>query len=185
MPNSNPEDIIIETKSFVESERSSEVKLKANGGNAILIVYEPIRETEFIVAINKLFSNSDYLIIDLNRLLMEFVEKHKSSLKDLFEQLQLSFHEIFKAPPFEESEDLYRIIIKEILDSINSGKVPILINTGALYGTGIECIHIMENEKIMSASRPIIILYPATKEPDRLMFLSKRPATKYRCMVIS
>lgn len=114
MPNSNPEDIIIDTKSFVESERSSEVKLNANGGNAILIVCEPIREMEFITAINKLFRDSDYLIIDLNKLLMEFVEKHKSSLKDTFEQLQSSFNEIFKAPPFEESEDLYRIIIKEI-----------------------------------------------------------------------
>lgn len=185
MPNSNPENIIIETKSYVESERSSEVKLNANGGNTILMVCEPLREIEFISSIYKLFNDSDFLIIDLNRLLMEFVDNHKLLLKETFEQLQLSYYEIFKAPPDEESEDLYKNIITEILNSIDSGKVPVLINIGALYGTGIECIHIMENEKIMSAIRPIIILYPATKEPDRLMFLSKRPASKYRCMVIS
>jgi len=69
-------------------------------------------------------------------------------------------------------------------NALQQDKVPVLINTGALYGTGIHNIHIMENEIVMKAAQPLIILYPATIEPDRIMFLGKHPASKYRCMII-
>ncbi len=184
MPNSNPEHIIRETKIFIESDRKSEVKLRANGGNSILIVCEPIRELEYIKAINEIMNDSMYSIIDLNKSLLDFIDSNKAEINQLFELLQTSYLEIFKAPAIEQSDDLFKNIIKEIINVVNAGKVPILINTGALHGTGIECIHIMENDQIMSANVPLLVLYPATNEGDRLMFLSKRPASKYRCMVI-
>jgi hypothetical protein len=42
----------------------------------------------------------------------------------------------------------------------------------------------MENELVMKSKLPLIILYPATQEGDRLMFLNTRPASKYRCMIV-
>ena len=63
-------------------------------------------------------------------------------------------------------------------------KTPILIHSGALYGSGIDNIHLMENELVMKSKLPLIILYPATQEGDRLMFLNTRPASKYRCMIV-
>jgi len=180
----NPENTIIETKRVVESDKRSEIRLNANGGNSILIVCEPIRESEYIAAIRKLMDSGVYAIIDLNEALVEFVDSNKESLDELFELLKGSVHQIFKAPNGEEANDLYKLIIEKIKTAYSNGKIPVLVNTGALYGSGIDNIHVMENEFVMKSSTPLIILYPATKDKDNLLFLSKRHASRYRCMII-
>jgi len=184
MPLSSPEHIILEAKRLVESDRRSEIRLSANGGNSILVVCDPMLEAEYITHLEALLPDDSYSIIDLNKCLIDFVTNHKSELIELFSLLQSATHEIFKAPTGEVSQDLFKEIISHIQEAFKNDKVPVLINTGALYGTGIDNIHIMENDIVMKAALPIIILYPATKEADKLMFLGKRPASKYRCMII-
>jgi hypothetical protein len=184
MPLINPQNIILEAKRLVESDRRSEIRLNANGGNSILIVCDPMREPEYIEHFIELFPTDSFSIIDLNQCLVDFVNMHKDQLVELYDLLQSATHEIFKAPNGEESSDLFKEIIAKIQNAIQKDKVPVLINTGALYGTGIHNIHIMENEIVMKAALPLIILYPATVEPDRIMFLGKYPASKYRCMII-
>jgi hypothetical protein len=180
----NPEQIIIETKRIVESDKRSEIRLNANGGNSILIVCEPERELDFIQAIEKLMTEDSYRIIDLNDLLNEFVESNKEVLEENFKLLKASINQVFKTPEGEQGSDLFSLIIKLLADSLKDNKIPVVIHAGALYGTDIDNIHIMESELIMRASLPLIILYPATKEKENLMFLSKRPASKYRCMIV-
>jgi len=180
----NPAHIILEAKRLVESDRRSEIRLNANGGNSILIVCDPMKETEYIEYLQKLLTTDRFSIIDLNLCLIDFVTNHKAQLIELYDLLQSSTHEIFKAPVGEESNDLFKEIITKVYDALQQDKVPVLINTGVLYGTGIHNIHIMENEIVMKAALPLIILYPATVEPDRIMFLGKHPASKYRCMII-
>jgi hypothetical protein len=184
MPLRNPEQIIIETKRIVESDRRSEIRINANGGNSILIVCEPNRELEYVQAIEKLMNTDNYTIINLNEMLNEFVESNQAELEENFKLLKSSVNQVFKTPDDEQGSDLFHLIIQGIVDSFNSDKIPVIIHTGALYGSDIDNIHIMENELVMRASLPLIILYPATKEKEHLMFLSKRPASKYRCMVI-
>jgi len=184
MPLTNPAQMILEAKRLVESDRRSEIRLNANGGNSILIVCDPMREAEYIAHLEELLSKDSYTIIDLNKCLVDFVSNNKAELVELYDQLQSATHEIFKAPAGEESKDLFKEIIELIDQALAVDKVPILINTGSLYGTGIHNIHIMENDIVMKAALPLIILYPATIEPDRIMFLGKQPASKYRCMII-
>ena len=184
MPLSNPTHFIMEAKRLVESDRRSEIRLNANGGNSILIVCDPMKEPEYIEHLKELFPADSFSIIDLNQCLVDFVTNHKAQLIELYDLLQSATHEIFKAPAGEESNDLFKEIIAEIQNALQQDKVPVLINTGALYGTGIHNIHIMENEIVMNAALPLIILYPATIETDRIMFLGKQPASKYRCMII-
>lgn len=184
MPLNNPAHIILVAKRLVESDRRSEIRLNANGGNSILITCDPMKETEYIEQLKELLSIDNYSIIDLNQCLVDFVTNHKSQLIELYDLLQSATHEIFKAPAGEESNDLFKEIINKIDNALQENKVPVLINNGALYGTGIHNIHIMENEIVMNAALPLIILYPATIEPDRIMFLGKQPASKYRCMII-
>ncbi len=184
MPLRNPEQIIIETKRIVESDRRSEIRINANGGNSILIVCEPNREMEYVQAIEKLMTTDNYKIINLNEMLNEFVELNRAELEENFKLLKSSVNQVFKTPDGELGSDLFQLIIQGIVDSFNSDKIPVIIHAGALYGSDIDNIHIMENELVMRASLPLIILYPATKEKEHLMFLSKRPASKYRCMVI-
>jgi hypothetical protein len=191
----NPEDFVREAIRLVESNDNSNFRLNANGGNSILIVCEPSKEFNYLQAINNLMTKDKYEIIDLNELLCEFVKANTPCLENNFELLKASIHQIFKIPVGEKGSDLFMLIVQKIVKSYQAKKVPVLINSGALYGSGIENIQIMENEMIMKASLPLIILYPATKETsiiqyptskenEKLMFLSKRPASKYRCMII-
>ncbi len=181
----SPTHIIQEAKRLVESDRRSEIRLNANGGNCILIVCDPMKETEYITHFEELLPDAGYSIIDLNKCLIDFVTNHKDELVELYNQLQSATHEIFKAPVGEESQDLFKAIMAQIQQAFQQDKVPVLINSGSLYGTGIHNIHIMENDIVMKAALPLIILYPATIEPDRIMFLGKHPASKYRCMIIN
>ena len=184
MPLNNPANTILEAKRLVESDRRSEIRLNANGGNSILLVCDPMREMEYIEHLTELLPIENFSIIDLNKCLVDFVTNHKTELVELYDLLQSATHEIFKAPAGEESNDLFKEVISKIQYALQQDKVPVLINTGALYGTGIHNIHIMENEIVMKAALPLIILYPATIEPDRILFLGKHPASKYRCMII-
>lgn len=184
MPLSNPENIIQQVKMLVESDKRSEIRLNANGGNSILVICEPMSEAEYITKIEELLPSDGYHIIDLNQCLNDFITENKDEIVELYNLLQTTTHEIFKAPAGEESSDLFKEIISRISQSLQQNKIPVLINTGSLYGTGIHNIHIMENEVVMRAAFPLVILYPATKETDQIMFLGKQPASKYRCMII-
>lgn len=178
----NPEHIITQVKRLVESDKRSEIRLNANGGNSILLVCPPNLEYQFIVKLNELM-REEYSIIDLNELLISFVESNKSHLADMFDLLRSSVNQIFKSPEGETGPDLFSMILSKIENSYNADKIPVMIHSGALYGSGIDNIHLMESELVMKSKKPLIILYPATQDGDQLMFLNSRPASKYRCMI--
>ncbi len=181
----NPEHIIIYTKKLVESDKRSEIRLNAHGGNSILVVCEPKEEINYIRAIRNLMDESNYTIIDLNEILIEYVKNNKSDLASYFELLKGSVNQVFKAPEGESWPDLFSEIIQSIEVSFKDKKIPVLINSGALYGSGIENIHIMEHNLVMRSELPMIVLYPAVKDGEKLLFLSERPSSKYRCMIVS
>jgi hypothetical protein len=180
----NPAQLILEAKRLIESDRRSEIRLNANGGNSILLVCDPLKEPEYIAQLKDILPDDGYEMIDLNECLIDYISNHKEEIVELYSLLQSATHEIFKAPDGEESQDLFKEIVSAIQKALSKNKVPVLINTGSLYGTGIHNIHIMENDQVMRAAWPLLILYPATVEPDRIMFLGKHPASKYRCMII-
>lgn len=183
MPSSSPEIIINEVKRLVESDKRSEIRLNANGGNSILVVCPPDMELEYIHAMENQMEEG-YRIIRLDELLLNYIEEHKQEIEDRFELLRGSVGQVFKIPAGEDGPDLFNQIIAAVAGCYQTGEIPVLINTGVLYGSDIENIHIMENDQVMKAAFPLIILYPATKENDKLMFLGVRPASRYRCMII-
>lgn len=180
----NPEHAIQMTMRLVESEETSAILLNANGGNSILVVCEPQRELEYIQAIQNLMQPERYAIIDLSSVLCNFVAQNRADIEVAFDLLQGSTEQVFKAPSGEERNDLFGMILKAIDQSQAANKFPVLINTGVLYGTGIGNIHIMENEQVMRAQLPLVILYPATKEQDTFLYLGTRHSSKYRCMIV-
>ncbi|MBF0120842.1 MAG: hypothetical protein HQK79_18600 [Desulfobacterales bacterium] len=180
----NPVNVIQTTMRLIQSNENSNIRLNAHGGNSILMVCDPIHELQYINEIYSLMDNDKYEIIDLNDVFCKFVSENKSDIIDSFELLKGSLNQIFKKPDGEESPDFFGLILKEIEKSLSADKVPVLINSGVLYGSGIDNIHIMESEIVMKSALPIIILYPAAKIKDKLMFLNKRSASKYRCMIV-
>jgi hypothetical protein len=181
----NPEYIITQLKRIVESDKRSEIRLNANGGNSILLVCPPELEFQFIGKLVELMSHDTYKFIDINEMLISFVEAHKTDLAEMFDLLRGSVHQIFKAPEGETTPDLFKHLLMAIEQAFNESKIPVLIHSGALYGSGIDNIHLMENELVMKSKIPIIILYPATQDGEQLMFLNSRPASKYRCMIVN
>ena len=184
MPSQTPEQTVREAKRLVEFDKRSEIRLNANGGNSIIIPCPPLSELAYIKAIKDLMPSDNYNIIDLNELLNEFVATNRTDMTDSFDLLRGSIHQIFKTPDGEDNPDFFGLILNAIAHSLKAQKIPVLVRTGALYGSGIDNIHIMENEMIMKAPLPLIILYPATKEGETLLFLGKRPASRYRCMIV-
>lgn len=181
----NPEHIIIQAKNLVESDKRSEIRLNANGGNSILVVCDPQEELNYIKAIRTLMDESNYAIIDLSQILVEYVKNNQADLASYFELLKGSVKQVFKAPEGESYPDLFKEVMQAIQTSFQEMKIPVLINSGALYGSGIENIHIMEHNLVMRSELPMIVLYPAVKQGDQLLFLSERPSSKYRCMIVS
>jgi hypothetical protein len=85
----------------------------------------------------------------------------------------------------DDSEvDLFDLIIGEIERACQNGKIPFLIRTGCLYGTGIENVNIMEHKTVMALSHPLVIFYPSRIEGDSIYFLNFKPASKYRCTLV-
>jgi hypothetical protein len=169
----------------VESNKRSEIRLNANGGNSILLVCPPAFEYQYVEMLVKILPPETYNIIDINQLLISFVEDHKEEIEEMFDLLRGSIHQIFKAPEGETGPDLFKNILSTIEHTFQEQKIPVLIHTGALYGSGMDNIHLMESELVMRSKIPLIILYPATQIGDKLMFLDVRHASRYRCMIIN
>lgn len=168
----------------VQAYNKNNIKLSANGGNSILFMCPPVEESEYIAVMKKTLNSEKYMFLDMNDLLVKFVEENADEIKMKFDFLRNSSNQIFKLPQGEEGNDLFGMIIEEIVSAYDAGKIPVLIRVGALNGTDIENIHIMENKTVMNGKKPLVILYPAENKNQEIIFLGIRPASKYRCMVI-
>lgn len=182
MQSSQNPNFIVELKRLVESNNRSEIRLNANGGNSILVICPPLEEHKYITSFRSKL-NGDFKIIDLNQLLVSFLDKNRADIEELFELLKGSVSQVFKSAE-EEDVDFFSFIMQEIKQTMEEGKIPVLVRTGSLYGSGIENIHLMEHPIVMRAAVPLIILYPAVREAEKILFLSIRPASKYRCMML-
>lgn len=181
----NPKYLVKQLKALVESNKRSEIRLNANGGNSILVLCPPLEEDSYIDTFHSMLEDAYFQIIDLNELLITFLNKNRAEIEELFELLSGSIPQIFKSSEDEDDTDFFSFIMQTIKSSIDKKKVPVLIRTGTLFGSGIDNIHLMEHQSVMRAALPLIILYPATQENDNILFLSTRPASKYRCMILN
>lgn len=175
---------IRELEAAIQSFNENNIKLSANGGNSVLFMCPPMEEKQYIVRMKENLSQEKYQFLDMNKLLVEFIDENKDEIELKFKLLKNSYSQIFRLPQGEEGNDLFGMVISAILRAYDNEKIPVIIGVGALNGTDIENIHIMENEVVMKAKRPLVILYPAEKKNDEILFLGLRPASRYRCMVI-
>ncbi len=170
-------------KASLKMQNRDQLRRKANGGNSILFTYPPVEESLYIQKFEELNSEQSYSLVDVSKLLVDFIDLDGwTDFENYYNDFKDTPHLIFKSE--DESPDLMDLIISAIIDADQKGKIPVLIRTGALYGTGIENVNIMEHKTVMSLSRPLVILYPGIIENDNLYFLNFKLASKYRCTVI-
>lgn len=178
----NPYNSILELNRLVSS-KDSEIRLHANGGNSILMVCKPIEEQDFLNELNKL-DTSKFELVDLNEVLVEFVEKNKEDIEFYFKEWKASLDQIFKND-YEHNPDLFRLILDKIRIAYNQNRIPIIISTGVIYATHFDMLALMESKVIMEGVLPTVFLYPAeNNQNNQLQYLNTRIASQYRCKII-
>lgn len=160
-----------------------ELKRTANGGNTILFTFPPSEEQEYIELLKKHFQDKAEFI-DIGLLFVRFIDSFQSMAE--FEEVYKSLNpssKIFKSD--DPEEDLFDMIIDSIKKASDHEKIPVLINSGSIYATGIENQNIMESKLVMhELTMPLIIMYPSAIKNDELYFLGIRKANKYRCTLV-
>jgi hypothetical protein len=167
----------------LEARNRDHLKRKANGGNTIIFTYPPEEELLYVDKFKTVYHDDTFAFIDVAKLLVQFIDIDGwMDFRNYYNDFIDTPHLVFKSD--DESEDLMDLIIKAIVKADEDGKAAVLIRTGALFGTGIDNVNIMENKAVMSLKNPLIIMYPSKLENDNLYFLNFKLASKYRCTVI-
>ena len=73
----------------------------------------------------------------------------------------------YQSEPQKLFKGFLELIITKIEKAGKKSKIPILVRTGVLLGTGIENISIMDSKIVHDLPIPLIILYPATEAGDK------------------
>jgi len=158
------------------------LKKQANGGNSVLFSYAPDEENEYIQKAQELYADKA-VFIDISKLFVEFIDADGwDDFKTYYKDYQNTPHVVFKSD--DPEPDLFKLIISAIEKASTDGKIPMLIRTGVLYGTGIENVNIMEHSSVMQLPHTLVIFYPSKIEDDNLLFLNFKSASKYRCTLI-
>lgn len=160
-------------------------KKEANGGNSILFCYPPNEDQLYIKKAQEIYQETA-AFIDVSKLLVKLVDDTGwESFSEYYRDFKSTPHKVFRSGGKSEGEmDLFELIIAEIALASEHNKIPFIVRTGSLYGTGIENVNIMEHKIVMSLPQPLVIFYPARIEGFNLYFLNFKPASKYRCILV-
>jgi hypothetical protein len=159
-----------------------QLRRQANGGNSILFSYPPNQEKQYIDKAKAIYADSASFI-DISKLLVQFIDEDGwASFSEYYNDFKNTPHLIFHSD--DPTPDLFDLIITEIENACQNDKIPFLIRTGCLFGTGIENVNIMEHKTVMNLSHPLVIFYPSKIEDDNIYFLNFKPASKYRCSLV-
>ena len=158
------------------------LQLRANGGNTILLIYPPHEEIYYLEKVYELYSKES--IIDIAQEFTKYIEELSlPGIELLMKEYGPSKHQIFHSN--SDANDLFKRIICTIKSSVDNNKIPILVRTGALYGTGISNHEIMDDKIVRELNLPLVIFYPATITNEQLMFLNCKSSPGYRAQVIN
>lgn len=167
----------------LELTNRDQIRRTANGGNSVLFVYPPEEEHEYLKRARELLDDTNFSFIDISQLLVQFIDLDGwDGFQEYYKDFQNTPHKVFRSD--DPAGDLFSIILRDIEVASEAGKIPVLIRTGALFGTGIENVNIMEHKMVMNLPQPLVIFYPASNDHESLLFLNFKHSSKYRCTVI-
>ena len=167
-------------RAALHEENRTQLRRSANGGNTILFVYPPTEEEEYIAKAKELYPTGHF--VDVGPIIVKSIDSVGLDNFKEFYQSHISTPDVVFTN--DDPNCLFSLIINEICSASKDGKTTFLIHTGALEGTGIENVNIMEHKSVMSQGIPLVIFYPATYKNDDLLFLNHKPASKYRCKLV-
>ncbi|NGX85340.1 hypothetical protein [Aequorivita sp. KMM 9714] len=167
------------------SENQTQLSISANGGRSVLFTYPPSEESLYLEKLKDELDSNEFTFINIADLLVSFINQDSwDDFKSYYLDFKDTPHLVFKSE--DPSPDLMDLIISEIKKVSENNKIPFLIRTGVLYGTGIDSHNIMEHDLVKKLEKPLVIGYPSKyiKDTDTLLFLNFKLASNYRCIVI-
>jgi hypothetical protein len=166
----------------IQIENQDQLRRQANGGNSILFIYPPNEEQLYLEKAKELYGDKA-AFIDVSKQLVQFIDVDGwDAFQEYYNDFKNTPHLVFHSD--DPSPDLFDMIIGEIQKACQNGKIPFLVRTGCLFGTGIDNVNIMENKAVMALPHPLVIFYPSIIEDDNIFFLNFKPASKYRCTLV-
>ena len=171
-----------ELKLILERKDKEFIKMHAHGGYSILFTYPPQQEQEYLERIRAEYPEA--CLIDIAELFVEYIDSvGYEDFVDIYTEYAGEPEKLFRSELNED--DLFRRILNNIQAAGESQKIPILLRTGALFGTGIENINLTDSRVVHNLPLPLVIMYPATVGADnKLKFLNVKLASDYRATVI-
>lgn len=159
-----------------------QLRKQANGGNSILFTYPPNQEQEYLEKAQELYHHQAEFI-DVSKLLVQVIDEDGwDAFEDYYKDFISTPSKLFKSN--DPETDLFDLIIQAIEHAISNDKIPMIVRSGCLYGTGIENVNIMEHPTVMNLAHPLVIFYPAKVTDDNVFFLNFKEASKYRCILL-
>lgn len=167
-------------RALLPEDTRSRIRLNANGGNAILLLYESTCENQYIERVYKEFQPSQ--IINLAQLFVEYIDSR--GYDNILEEFDMYENELeFLFNNIGSDNNYFNLIIGRIKAVFDNGQIPVLIRSGILFGTGIENNMIIESD-IIHHNIPMIIFYPGSYENNVLKYLGIKNSSDYRTLVI-
>jgi len=158
----------------------TQLKRDANGGNTVLFVFPPHEEDEYIRKAGELYPEACFT--DISQLFVRYVDSVGwDDFEEFYRAYRTTPDQVFKN---DDEINLFKLIIDEIKAADADCKIPFIVRTGALHGTGIVNQHIMDDNIVLGLRQPVVFFYPATLEKNELLFLNFKPASKYRCKLV-
>lgn len=167
---------------ILKNKSTESFRMDAQGGNTVIFTYPPKEEKEYLSRIKKDYP--DAYFINIASLFIKFIDSiGYDDFIEAYNQYSSEPEKLFKSS--SDPNDFYNLILSEIKNAIKDNKMAIIIRTGALYGTGIENISIMEEKIVYQMKNPLVIMYPAEiSDENKLRFLNCRIASGYRAITI-
>jgi len=163
-------------------DNQDQLRRQANGGNSILFSYQPDEENLYIEKAREIYGDRAEFI-DVSKLLVRLIDVDGwESFAEYYKDFSNTPHVVFRSD--DPETDLFDLILSAIKQACENDKIPFLIRSGCLYGTGIENVHIMEHRDVMNLKHPLVIFYPSKISEDNIYFLNFKPASKYRCTLV-
>jgi hypothetical protein len=167
-------------KVALQIENRTQLKRDANGGNTILFSCPPDDEIKYIKKAKELYP--DEYFIDISRLFVKYIDNVGwDEFEEFYKDFENTPDQVFKN---DNDTDLFKLIINEIKKASENNKIPFIIRTGALNGTGIVNQQIMEDNVVLNLRLPVVFFYPSKYEKGELFFLNFKRASRYRCKLL-
>lgn len=161
--------------------------ISSQGVNAFLLVYPPEEEPAYLERAQKDYAGEYF--IDLSELFVELVDEYGlDTFLNAYKEFRSTPSDFF-ADENSANLDFMDLIKREIAKARDNDKLPIMIRTGILHGTGIRNKPILEDDIIKTLKKPLVIFYPGEvkkdiNEKERVWFLGVLKASDYRGQLI-